>query len=247
MNYPFPSKFRTVRLYAAILLTLMLSQWLHAIPLRVLAWNDEIAACKLMIDTSKGPAPIEGMHPSKRTKEYQVTSGEKPVTIQALDKIDKGGKPLASAVIIPKGTKQALLLLLPDAKADTGLRLFVLEDDVANFPWGGIRFINACGRKLAFVYEKKTIILPVSWTPVLAKPGGTNRNMETQLFLFEQPDRPIYSAVWEQQQDVRTLIFIVPGTDPRLGPVAMKMISEDRRVEEATEGTADSSRSARGR
>lgn len=246
MNFPIQSKFRSVRLCAAILSTLMLSQWLHAIPLRVLAWDDEIAARKLAIATSKGIVPIEGLHPAKRTKEYQVTGGEQPVTVQALDKIDKDGKPIASAVIIPKGTKQALLLLLPDANADTGLRLFVLEDDVATFPWGGIRFINACGRKLVFVYEKKAITLPVSWTPVLANPGGTNRNMETQLFLVEQPERPIYSAVWEQQQDVRTLISIVPGTDPRLGPVAMKMISEDRRVEEAMEEVTGPSRPDQG-
>ena len=238
MKSPIQSKFRSVRLRAAIFSTLMLSQWLHAIPLRVLAWDDEIAARKLAIVTSKGLVPLQGMHPSKRTNEYQVTGGEKPISVQALDKTDKDGKPVASAMIIPKGTKKALLLLLPDAKADTGLRLLVLEDDVTNFPWGGIRFINACGRKLAFVYEKKGITLPVSWTPVLANPGGANRNMETQLYLFEQPERPIYSAVWEQQQDVRTLIFIVPGTDPRLGPVAMKMISEDRRVEDG-EAKAD--------
>lgn len=221
-----------VRRCVLTLTTLLLSQWLHAIPLRVLAWDDETAARKLAIADAKGLVSIAAMHPAKRTKTYQVTGGDEPVTIQALDKIDKDGKPATSAIIIPQGTKQALLLLLPDAKAATGLRLFVLEDDVANFPWGGLRFINATGNKLAFEYEKKVIALPVSWVPVLVNPGGANRNMETRLFLFERPERPIYSAVWEQQHDVRTLVFIVPGTDPRLGPVAMKMISEDRRVEE---------------
>ena len=246
MNLPMQSNSLCAHLCAVTFITLLLNQSLHAIPLRVLAWDDDIAARKLAITDAKGLVTIEAMHPSKRTQAYQVTAGEKPVTIQAIDRTDKDGKPAASAIIIPQGTKQALLVLLPDAKAATGLRLHVLEDDVAAFPWGGFKFINACGQKLAFVYEKTGIALPVSWNPVLVNPGGANRNMEIQLFLFAQPKRPIYSAVWEQQQDLRTLIFIVPGADPRLGPVAMKMISEDRRVEEAAVEATGPSRSDQG-
>ena len=219
-----------VRLCAVTFTVFLLSQSLEAVPIRILAWNEEIAARKLAIADSRGSVPIEGMHPSKRTKTYQVMPGGKPASVQALDKPGKDGKPAASEIIIPQGAKQPLLLLLPDEKAATGLRLFVLDDDAAKFPWGGIRFINACGKKLAFVFENNTVILPASWNPVLANPGGDNRNMETRLYSVDQPEVPIYSAVWEQQQNVRTLIFIVPGADPRLGPVAMKMIPEDRRV-----------------
>jgi hypothetical protein len=220
------------RLCAMAFASLLLCQGLQAIPLRVLAWDDEIAARKLAIAGAKEFVTIQAMHPSKRTKVYQVIGGDKPVTIQALDKTDKDGKPATCGILLPPAIKQALLVILPDAKAATGLRLVVLEDDAPNFPWGCSRFINACGRKLAFVYEKKLTALPVSWEPVLVNPGGDNRNMEVQIFLFDDPQRPIYSAVWEQRQEVRTLIFIVPGEDPRLGPVAMKMISEDRRVKE---------------
>ncbi|MCX6878940.1 MAG: hypothetical protein NTW21_34790 [Verrucomicrobia bacterium] len=230
MKVPLLANSLSVRLCAVIVTTLMLSQSLHAIPLRVLAWNDEIAGRKLALGDAKGSVTIEAMHPSKRTKPYQVAAGDKPVVIQALDKTDKDGKPAASQILIPQGTKQPLLLLLPDEKSATGLRLHVIDDDTTDFPWGGIRFINASGKKLAFVFEKKSVILPVSWTPVSVNPGGVSRNMETQLFIFDQPAVPIYSAIWEQQQDVRMLIFIVAGKDPRLGPVAMKMISEDRRV-----------------
>ena len=217
----------------------MLSQSLHAITLRILAWNDEIAGRKLAIVDAKGSVTIEAMHPSKRTKPYHVTADDKPVVIQALDKTDKDGKPAASQILIPQGTKQPLLLLLPDEKAATGLRLHVIDDDTADFPWGGIRFVNSSGKKLAFVFEKKTVVLPASWTPVSVNPGGANRNMETKLFLYDQPAVPIYSAIWEQQQDVRMLIFIVAGGDPRLGPVAMKMIPEDRRVTLAKPATAN--------
>jgi len=230
MKHPLLANLPAVRLRAVILVTLMLGQPLHAIPLRVLAWNDEIAGRKLALGDAKSTVTIEAMHPSKRTKPYQVAAGDKPVVIQALDRIGTDGKPAVGQVLIPQAAKQPLLLLLPDEKAATGLRLFVIDDDTADFPWGGIRFINASGKKLAFVFEKKTVVLPASWTPVSVNPGGANRNMETQLFVSDQPAVPIYSAIWEQQKDVRMLIFIVPGDDPRLGPVALKMISEDRRV-----------------
>ncbi len=230
-NKPFSS-----RVCVVMIATLMMSQWLHAIPIRVLAWDDGIAARKLAIGDSKGAVPIEAMHPSKRTLPYQVTVGEKPITVQALDKIDKNGKPTASEVIIPEGTKEPLLLLLPDVKSATGLRLLVLEDDAPHFPWGGIRFINACGKPLVFAYENKALSLPASWTPVVVNPGGHNRNMETRIFLPDQPKPAIYSSIWEQNQNVRTLIFIVPGEDPRLGPVAMKMIPETRRAKEIETG-----------
>ena len=228
-----PANSTCARLCAVTFTTLLLCQALQALPLRVLAWDDAIAARKLAITDSKGLVTIEAMHPSKRTKIYHVTAGDKPIWIQALDKTDKDGKPAVSEIRIPPGTKLALLLLLPDAKATTGLRLLVLDDDAANFAWGSFRFINACGKKLAIVFEKKGTPLPASWTPVAVNPGGDNRNMEVELFFFEQPAVPVYTAVWEQQQDVRTLIFIVPGEDPRQGPVAMKMITEDRRVKDA--------------
>ena len=226
-----------VRLCAVIFAMLVPFRSLHAIPLRVLAWDDEIAGRKLAIIDARGSVTIEAMHPSRRTKPYHVLGEGKPVVIQALDRPDKDGKPAAIQIHIPPGTKQPLLLLLPDEEAATGLRLHMLDDDTADFPWGDIRFINASARKLAFVFEKKTVILPASWTPVSVKPGGANRNMETRLFLYDQPAVPIYSAIWEQQRDVRMLIFIVPGNDPRLGPVAMKMITEDRRVSLAESAT----------
>ncbi|MCX6867995.1 MAG: hypothetical protein NTV46_17630 [Verrucomicrobia bacterium] len=187
MKVPLLANSLSARLRAVIVTTLVLGQSLHAIPLRVLAWNDEIAGRKLALGDAKSSATIDAMHPSKRTKPYQVAAGDKPVVIQALDRTDKDGKPAASQILIPPGTRQPLLLLLPDEKSATGLRLIVLDDDTANFPWGAIRFINASGIKLAFVYEKKAVVLPASWVPVLVNPGGANRNMETQLFFDDQP------------------------------------------------------------
>ena len=49
-------------------------------------------------------------------------------------------------------------------------------------------------------------------------------------YFFDEPEVPIYSAIWEQRRDMRSLVFLVPGQNPRLGPVALKMIPEIRSV-----------------
>jgi hypothetical protein len=210
------------------------SQALLAIPLRILAWDQEIAGRKLAIVQSKGPEIIDAMHPSRRTGTYQVTGGEKPLVIQALDKPPVEDKPVTSEILIPAALKRPLLLLLPDAKSPTGLRLLLLEDDTSGFPWGCTRFINACGKKLAFVHDKKVVPIPPSWDPVQVDPGGSSRNLDVQLFFYDKPERAIYSSVWDYNPDERMLVFLIPGEDPRLGPVAMKMIGEDRRLLAAT-------------
>jgi hypothetical protein len=207
-----------------LLVALLFSQPLFAIPVRILAWDQQVAGRKLAVVQGKGPEIIDAMHPARRTAAYQATGGEKPLVIQALDTPAVDGKPAASEILIPAALKRPLLLLMPDAKSATGLRLLLLEDDPSGFPWGSIRFINACGKKLAFVQDKKPVALPPSWDPVQVEPGGDSRNLDVQLYFYDKPDRPVYSSVWMFNADERALV------DPRLGPVAMKIIGEDRRL-----------------
>jgi hypothetical protein len=46
--------------------------------------------------------------------------------------------------------------------------------------------------------------------------------------LAEAIEQPLYSAVWEYDANIRTLVFMVPGADPRLSPVVFKAIPEDK-------------------
>jgi hypothetical protein len=226
-----------------LLFALVFCCQLHAIPIRVLAWDHEIAAMKLAIGDSKGSRPIEAMHPSRRTKAYQLVPGDKPLVIEALDRKGPDGKPCTSEIKIAEGIKQPLLVILPDAKAATGLRLFVLEDDALNFNWGSFRFINATSRSLVYSCEKKFVAIPPSWNPVQAMPGGEARNMEVKFYFLEDSSQPFSSSIWEHDPDERMLIFFVPTEDPRLGPIAMKMIPENRKLAEAAASeihTADS-------
>ena len=227
-----------IRSLAITLAALFLCLPLHAIPVRVLAWDDAIAGMRLALGDAKGSSVIESMHPSKRTRIYQLTAGEKPLVVQALDKKDPEGKPYTSEITIPETVKQALLVILPDDKAPTGVRLFVLDDDTASFAWGSTRFINATNRELVFEYEKKTLALPASWNPVQADPGGETRNMEVKFFFHDEPVRPFYSGIWEYNSELRMLVFLVraddsqlaSGDDPQSEPISLKMIPEDRRL-----------------
>jgi hypothetical protein len=226
---------RSIRPLVAILAASFFSNSLLAIPVRVLAWDRDIASRPLAIGDSKGTTKIEGMHPTQRTEVYQVTAGETPPAIVALDKKGTDGKLLSTPIKIPTSTKNPLLIILPDEKAPSGVRIFVLEDDTAGFSWGSTRFINATPKELVFVSEKKGTALPPSWNPVQIDPGGDTRNREVKIFYRDQPEKAVYSALWEQSSDVRTLVFMVPSEDPRLGPVGIKMIAEDRRIIKAAD------------
>jgi len=224
-------------LFAAVVLSTVLST--AAYPLRVLAWNDQVAARKLAISYSKGTEEFDDLHPFQRSRVFEINSTkEAPAVIQDLDKKDDKGKPIGAPILIPEGIKKPLLILLPDAKAPCGLRLLTLEDDLVGFSWGSMRMINATGKKLVFKWEEKNISLPATWTPAQVLPSGDDRNIEVQLFLEDQPDTPVYSAVWEHRSHYRKLIFIMPNDDPRVGPIALKFITEDRRAVDAENAAA---------
>lgn len=223
---------------AILLLSLFLSLPLGAMPVRVLAWDDQVASLRIALVDAAGTKEIEAMHPSKRTRTYEVSPGEEGAAIEVLGKKNPDGKPCREKLVIPANTRRALVLVLPDGKTASGIRLHVIEDDEGDFPWGSTRFVNATGRKLVFAAEKKAVELPASWNPVLINPGGAERNVEVRLFFREEREKSFYSAIWQYARDVRTLVFLVPGSDPRLGPVAMKMIPEDRRIKDPETGKA---------
>lgn len=222
------------RLFPLLVLILAVIPSASAYPLRVLAWDDTVAARKLAISHSKGTEELTNLDSFKRSKTFQVTPGEgSSAFIQCLDRNSPDGKPVVSEIKLTEGVKKPLLLLLPDAKSPSGLRLMALEDDLAGFNWGSIRLVNATGKKLVFKSEKRLTEVPATWTPVQVSPGGGDRNIQVQVFLHDQPDPALYSSVWEQRAYYRNLVFIMPGQDARIGAIECKFVNEDRRVQEA--------------
>jgi hypothetical protein len=103
-----------------------------------------------------------------------------------------------------------------------------MDDNPAGFNWGTYRFFNATPKELVVQLEKKAVRVPAGWKPVDLDLGGETRGIGARIALSESIEKPIYSAVWEYNTEVRTLCFLVPGTDLRLSPVAFKAVPEDR-------------------
>lgn len=221
------------------LVLLGISQTLSAIPVRILAWDDEIASMRLALVDATRTVEIEALHPSKRSSPYDLNTGSGETSVEVVGKRTPEGKPCRVKVVIPGTAKHPLLLILPDAKAESGIRLHVLDEDESGFAWGSTRFINATGRKLLLSEDNRGFEIPATWAPVDVHPRGNSRNIEVKLFFREHPERPVYSAVWQYDELVRTLVFLVPGDNPRLGPIAMKTIPESQRMQQP-ESTASS-------
>lgn len=196
---------------------------------RVLAWDAPVAARKLALACGESIVEITGMHPEKRTRLIQL-KGEGAVMLRALDRQSADGKPVERACQIPVKMAHPLLLLMPDAADPTGLRVVVFDDDPAGFHWGSYRFLNATPKELVVQLEKKAVRVPIGWVPVDLDLGGETRGVGARLSLAEAMEKPLYTAVWEYDTGIRTLCFIVPSTDPQLGPVAMKAVPEDKRT-----------------
>lgn len=205
-----------------------------ATTLRVLAWDAEVAARKLALASGESVVEIADMHPDKRTPPIRL-KGAGPVVLRTLDKNNAEGKPLERACPIPEDMSRPLLILMPDKADPTGLRVFVFNDDPAGFSWGSYRFLNATPKEIVVQLEKKAVKVPTGWKPVDLNLGGETRGIGARVALSEAIEKPLYSAVWEYDTGIRILCFIVPSTDPRLGPVTMKAIPESKRTLELEE------------
>ncbi len=199
-----------------------------ALAVRVLAWDEQIAERKLSLLNGDALVAILNMHPQKRTDLIRL-KGEGGLIVRATDKGNgPDGKPLELRCTVAAEIKRPLLLLLPDEKHPTGLRGIVIDDGTDGFGWGSYRFFNTTAKEMVVQFEQKAIRVPGGWKPVTFPLAGEPRGLGVRVALAETIEQPLYSAVWEFDPNVRTVVFMVPGSDPRLSPVAFKAIPEDK-------------------
>lgn len=201
---------------------------LHSASMRFLAWNDQVAEQGYAFAHGKERTEIGYLHPSARSKPFEVPEGAEDLRLELLGKQNAEGQPMALPLKARSGVDNALVLLLPDPKSPAGLRVMILDDSLSSFKWGSIRFINATPKDFAFRWDKQAKLVPKGWKPTEVRPGGDNRNMEVFLYLKDNLKEPLYSAVWEHREDMRQLVFLVPSKDTSLGPVEFKMVPEVR-------------------
>ena len=201
---------------------------LLAVDVRFLAWDQDIAARQVAVADGEKQTEIKDLHPLQRTEAIGTPAAEGIVTVRSLDKKSPEGKPLALQVKIGTSMSKPLILLLPDPKAPTGLRGFAIEDDSTSFPWGSFRVLNATGKTMYMGFGTQRKQLPAGWQPVDVKPAAI-QPAPVWFAATNSPQNPLYSSVWTPDADIRRLVIVVPGTEARLGPLALKVIPEDRK------------------
>ena len=204
--------------------------------LRVLAWDQKISERKLAIGYGRELTEVGYMHPAARSAPIKVPDGAENLRLVATDRKSADGSPVAVPLVIGSEIKMPLLLVIPDEKSISGVRVIVIEDDRQSFNWGTIRLINVTPKPLAFRWENEARVVPTGWKPVDVSPGGKSRNMGILIYLKEDLKKPLYTAVWEHREDMRQLVFVIPNPDQSLGAVAFKFIPEIRiTAEDGTE------------
>lgn len=209
-----------------------------AVPVRFLAWDDAMATRQLGVVTGADKVdPISGLHPLQRSKEISYTPGEQGLVLRALDKKLPDGKPVDFKIPKAAGLSNALVILLPDSKSPAGVTGIAIDDNKTSFPWGSFRILNTTGKPLGMTFAKERKVLPGDWSPVDFK--GADGPVQVALYTQDQPQRPSYAAVWAPEPEIRRLVFLAASTDDRLGPLAVKVIVEDRASETAPKQTAE--------
>lgn len=214
----------------ALLLLLLLSSPVLAIQLRVLPWDHELAERKLALAFGGKTVAIEGMHPSARSPALTIPPGAENLRLVDLEATGQDGGLLSHPLLLDHTLRTTLIVLVPSPKSPMGLRPFAMNDDPNVFRWGSFRFLNATGKKLVFVCEKKPVALGTNLVPQSFAPGGQSRNLPVKLYLHSVPEKPFYSSIWEYKDTLRQLVIVVPKQGATgEGLVDFKFVIEDRR------------------
>jgi hypothetical protein len=212
---------------AAFCITTLLSLGsLAAQTVRFVPLNDEIAATKIGIQDAKGITKLKDLNPQKRSIAYKCKPGKIPLKLVAMDRPDATGKPATVEITLPESIKVPLILILSDPGHASGLRTIAIEDSNVGFTWGSLRFINVTPGALMVRCGAEVKQLPEGNTPTDFLPGGDARNMGVQLFKEEEPDKILYSGVWEHDPKIRKLIVITSGPDPTVKELGLLVIPE---------------------
>jgi hypothetical protein len=203
---------------------------LHAVDVRFVPVNGEIAARMMGVRDDKELLTLKGLDAMKRSSPLACAVEEQALQLVALDREDDKGNPASVPIAITPDLKAPLVLILPDAEHPTGLRTIAIEDSEDAFHWGCLLFINTSGGPLTLQIDKEKKTLPEDRTPVLIQPGGAMRNMGVQLYKEEAADDVLYSAVWEHDPDFRKMIVVVPPRNSKASAFDLVIIPQDRRV-----------------
>ncbi|MEY3898763.1 MAG: hypothetical protein RLZZ214_4285 [Verrucomicrobiota bacterium] len=143
-----------------------------AAPIRFLPLNQEVAGRKIALQDGKRLTELEDLNPKKRSKAYTCSLGKTPPALVALDRERPNGKPASVDITLAADMKSPLVVILADPDSPSGMRVFVMEDGDAGFPWGSLRFVNTADKPLMIRCEKETKAVPESFGTTDIAPGA---------------------------------------------------------------------------
>ncbi len=165
------------------------------------------------------------LNPRSRSQAYSYT-GPNPLTFFIARKGSQGETqylPIVSASL-PAESGEYLLLFVPSPEKRQ-FEVFALDDSLASFPWGSVRFFNMTSRNLGLLFDGEKIPL----RPLEARTSSSKTDRKRVhlaiLAIRDEKLRDIYNAQWGQDSRSRNLVFI-KDTTRRVDGVETRTISE---------------------
>lgn len=165
--------------------------------------------------------------PGKPETKQPKTPEAKPKPAVAKESDLPPHRPLAEVKFPGDGRYLVLLQRTP-----TGTKASAIDDKEGAFPYGSMQFINLAGAEVEVRFGNETLALKPNGKGVLRPSVGNNTYAEGEIFTKVDDQFLLgYSMRIFQQEDVRTLYFLMPG-EPGSHGVRLKGIEERRPPEE---------------
>lgn len=138
-------------------------------------------------------------------------------------------KPIASCTLPDSG--KYILLFFKDGEKH---RILAMDDKENSFPFGGIQYINLTKKTIQVRYGTKTVELPANGRTVFPPQAAAGEYVRGEVFTQGDDGYQIGAAPRTFQQDeVRTLFFVLPVEVENSHVVQLKGIEERKAAEPA--------------
>jgi len=169
--------------------------------------------------------------PGKPETKQPKKPDAKPKPVIAKDNDLPPHRPLADVKFPGDGRYLVLLQRTP-----AGTKASAIDDKEGAFPYGSMQFVNLAGVELEVRFGSNTLALKPNGKGILRPSAGNNTYAEGEIFTKVDDQFLLgYSMRIFQQDDVRTLYFLMPG-EPGSHGVRLKGIEERRPPEETPPG-----------
>ena len=150
------------------------------------------------------------------------------------DRIDSEGNPIPEAIAkIPDGATRLLLLFTKLKTVDeNGLtyQVTVIKDDVYQFKFGSFRFINTTKKDVAILLEEERFLLEPSGMKTLEVQPPELGDLPVRIAVkdFNGEWCSNYSNGWGHRSNLRTLVFLVEGSNGRVNPLRFRQTEPNK-------------------